>query len=127
MSNPDYALGLSQMVGLTGAALEAKIAEVYQFNVPLTDVEKQLFGYLNFDYVENNPDTSGDSYVGTYFPDATAFSPRIDNTVPSDKTHQVLLYDSQGVPLISSLGTPLTLSNINFTLNAINTKLTSIT
>ncbi len=55
MSNPDYATLLRQIPGLTGDALADKLAETYQFNEPLTLEEMQLFGYVNFGYIDHNP------------------------------------------------------------------------
>lgn len=144
MSNPDYATLLRQIPGLTGDALADKLAETYQFNEPLTLEEMQLFGYINFGYIDHNPAAGtvvldppqtgyptlqeGDAYVGNYlgsFIEGSNTAVSID-TSEGDDSSRIMLFDNSGVPLVDSLSVPVGLHNINFTLSSINTKLNSI-
>ena len=56
MANPDYATLLPLIAAETDPVLKQQlIDQCYQFLVPLTDAERELFEYSNFDYIENNP------------------------------------------------------------------------
>lgn len=72
MANPDYATLLAQIAQTPpGPARDALIAQCYVVNEPLTEEEKELFEYCNFDYIEHNPGYNNDfkSYVGVYYSD----------------------------------------------------------
>lgn len=141
-TNPDYETLLRLRALETDPVQKAIYTEqAYQFNVPLTDVEKQFFAYTNFDYVEDTPEIStGDSYVGVYFANSLEPSFTIDNTVASDRTHRTHVFDSNGIPLVSSSEAEITIydrglpevtrsiaqgRNINST-SSINTRLSEL-
>ena len=67
--NPDIAGLLQQAAAETDPVIkEQLIARAYAVTSPLTEEEKSLFGYLQNDYIENNPGLVGNrqtSYVGT--------------------------------------------------------------
>ena len=72
--NPNYASLLAQAAAETDPIKkDALLDEAYQFNVPLTQSEQDLFGYINSGYIENDPNaTDGTpdafiSYVGVYY------------------------------------------------------------
>lgn len=120
--------------------LTTKIAETFQFNVPLTLEERQLFEYVNFGYIEHNPADGpyvvagygtlqqGDAYVGDY----SGAGPTVGDTgtlvdtSSGDDSNFVLLFSSDGIPLVDPELVPLTLQNMDFNLSTINTKLNSI-
>jgi len=66
--NPDIAGLLQQAAAETDPVIkEQLIARAYAVTSPLTEEEKSLFGYLQNDYIENNPGLVGNrqtSYVG---------------------------------------------------------------
>jgi hypothetical protein len=66
--NPDIAGLLQQAAAETDPVLKAQLtAQAYAVTAPLTDEEKSIFGYLQNDYIENNPglvDNRQTSYVG---------------------------------------------------------------
>ena len=66
--NPDIAGLLQQAAAETDPVRKAQLtARAYAVTAPLTDEEKSLFGYLQDDYIENNPGLVGNrqtSYVG---------------------------------------------------------------
>ena len=66
--NPDIAGLLQQAAAETDPVRKAQFtARAYAVTAPLTDEEKSLFGYLQDDYIENNPGLVGNrqtSYVG---------------------------------------------------------------
>ena len=68
--NPLYQEGLITIVAEEDPEVKALlIAEIYQFLVELTPEEKAPFGYMEPDYVENDPGIVGNafsSYVGVY-------------------------------------------------------------
>ena len=73
MANPDYATLLPQIAAETDAVKkQALIDECYQFRVPLTQEEEDIFAYINSGYTQDNPNaTDGTpdafiSYVGVY-------------------------------------------------------------
>jgi len=87
--NPDYALGLSQIPGLSGQARAQKILDTYRFIVPLTTEERQLFEFANFEYMEfvpseeflaANPSSDSGAYVGNYL----GFPPGFEIQLPVD-------------------------------------------
>lgn len=67
--NPDIAGLLQQAAAETDPVIkEQLIARAYAVTSPLTEEEKSIFGYLQNDYIENNPGLVGNkqtSYVGT--------------------------------------------------------------
>lgn len=66
--NPDIAGLLQQAAAETDPVIKAQLtARAYAVTAPLTDEEKSVFGYLQDDYIENNPGLVGNrqtSYVG---------------------------------------------------------------
>jgi hypothetical protein len=70
MTKPDYKTLLAQIAQETDPVRKQElIDECYVFTEELTDEEKELFGYMNDDYVEKNPGIAGNmfsSYVGIY-------------------------------------------------------------
>lgn len=66
--NPDIAGLLQQAAAETDPVLkEQLIARAYAVTAPLSEEEKSIFGYVQNDYVENNPGLVGNSqtsYVG---------------------------------------------------------------
>lgn len=66
--NPDIAGLLQQAAAETDPVRKAQLtSRAYAVTAPLTDEEKSLFGYLQDDYIENNPGLVGNrqtSYVG---------------------------------------------------------------
>jgi hypothetical protein len=66
--NPDIAGLLQQAAQESDPVIKAQLtARAYAVTAPLTDEEKSLFGYLQDDYIENNPGLVGNretSYVG---------------------------------------------------------------
>ena len=72
MANPDYATLLPLIAAASGAAKTALEAQCFVFLEPLTEAEKELFAYLDNDYLLFNPGREANSfksYVGTYFSD----------------------------------------------------------
>ena len=74
MSNPDYATLLPQIAAETDAVKkQILIDQCYQFNVPLTEAEEDLFAYINSGYIQDNPNaTDGTpnaftSYMGIFY------------------------------------------------------------
>lgn len=74
LTNPDYATLLPQIAAETDAVKkQALIDECYQFKVPLTQEEEDLFGYINSGYIQDNPNASDGtpdafiSHVGVYY------------------------------------------------------------
>lgn len=124
-TNPDYETLLRLRALETDPVQKAIYTEqAFQFNVPLTAEEAQVFDYVYVDYIEDNPDADGNSYVGIYFADNPEFTPALDNTVPTDRTHVTMHYDSNGIPLVSVLGTEYTSLNAgNFSPDNINSNL----
>ena len=56
MANPDYATLLPLIAAETDPVIRQQLVDqCYQFLVPLTDAERELFEYSNFDYVEDTP------------------------------------------------------------------------
>ncbi len=54
-SNPDYATLLPQIAAETDSdAKQLLINQCYQFNVPLSQTEKNLFNYIDSDYIPIN-------------------------------------------------------------------------
>ena len=66
--NPDIAGLLQQAAAETDPVLkEQLIARAYAVTAPLSEEEKSIFGYVQNDYIENNPGLVGNrqtSYVG---------------------------------------------------------------
>ena len=66
--NPDIAGLLQQAAAETDPVIKAQLtARAYAVTAPLSEEEKSLFGYLQNDYIENNPGLVGNrqtSYVG---------------------------------------------------------------
>lgn len=76
IGNPDYATLLPQINAETDPVKkQALIDQCYQFIVPLTQAEEDLFAHINNDYVENNPNSTDGtpatfiSHVGVYYDD----------------------------------------------------------
>ena len=74
MAKPDYETLLGQIVAETDptAKKPALEAQCFVFLEPLTEAEKELFAYLDNDYLLFNPGREANSfksYVGTYFSD----------------------------------------------------------
>ena len=74
MANPDYATLLPQIAAETDAVKkQALIDECYQFRVPLTQEEEDIFAYINSGYTQDNPNaTDGTpdafiSHVGIFY------------------------------------------------------------
>ena len=74
--NPDYATLLPQIKAETDPVKkQALIDQCYQFIVPLTQAEEELFAHINNDYVEDNPNSTDGtpatfiSHVGVYYDD----------------------------------------------------------
>ena len=72
--NPDYATLLPQIKAETDTVKkQALIEQCYQFIVPLTQAEEELFAHINNDYVEDNPNSTDGtpatfiSHVGVYY------------------------------------------------------------
>jgi hypothetical protein len=67
--NPDIAGLLQQAAAETDPVLKEQLtARAYAVTAPLSEEEKSIFGYLQNDYIENNPGLVGNrqtSYVGT--------------------------------------------------------------
>jgi len=56
MANPDYAILLAQIAAESDPAAKAILqAQAYVFTEELTQEEIQLFEFVEFDYIENNP------------------------------------------------------------------------
>jgi len=56
VANPDYATLLPLIAAETDPVIKQQlIDQCYQFLFPLTDAERELFEYCNFDYVEDTP------------------------------------------------------------------------
>ena len=56
MANPNYALLLAQIAAETDPTIKAQLeAQCYVFLEPLTDAERELFEFTDFDYIEDNP------------------------------------------------------------------------
>ena len=56
MSNPDYASLLTLIAAETDPIVKAQLeAQCYVFTEIITEEERELFEYVAFDYVENNP------------------------------------------------------------------------
>ena len=56
MANPDYASLLALIAAETDPVIKAQLeAQCYVFTDSLTDAERELFEYVAFDYVEDNP------------------------------------------------------------------------
>lgn len=68
--NPLYAEGLITIASEEDPEVKSLLlAEIYQFLVELTPEEREPFGYMVPDYVENDPGIVGNafaSYVGVY-------------------------------------------------------------
>lgn len=65
--NPNYKAISEQLKSETNPTVRQKlIDQLYVFNEPLTEEEKDLFGYVQSGYIENNPGNDGNSYVGNY-------------------------------------------------------------
>lgn len=140
MANPDYATLLPLIANAeTDEVRNALIAKCYVFNTILTDSEKQLFEYTGFGYLADNPDEAGTAYVGDYLgtgpsittPDTGEDDDNDDSAVTgTDPTQQlssgVALLSSTGKILLDSQGNLIRLSDIQFSLNEINSKLTNI-
>lgn len=73
MDNPDYfALFEQYRLEEDPTERELLLAEIYQFNSPLTLAEEELFDYVRKDYIADNPGIIGNSYssyVGVYISD----------------------------------------------------------
>ena len=74
MSKPDY-LGIAEQLKVETDLdrREQLKSQLYVFTEQLTQEEKDLFGYINSGYIENNPGIQGNqyaSYVGTYYSDS---------------------------------------------------------
>lgn len=54
-SNPDYLALLTAIANETDPVLKEQLYDKIQFTAPLSRDEQQLFEYVNFDYIENNP------------------------------------------------------------------------
>lgn len=74
IGNPDYATLLPQIKAETDPVKkQALIDQCYQFIVPLTQAEEELFAHINNDYVEDNPNSTDGtpatfiSHVGVYY------------------------------------------------------------
>lgn len=68
MGNPDYARLLPLIAAETDSdKKQALIDECYVFAEPLTQEQEDLFAYMSREYVVDNPDSDGLSYVGKYF------------------------------------------------------------
>ena len=69
--NPNYKAIAEQLKNETDPAIRKSLSDqLYVFNEPLTNEEKDLFGYIDSGYIENNPGIQGNqyaSYVGTYY------------------------------------------------------------
>lgn len=78
MENPDYFALFAQYEAETDPQIRANlITQIYQFNEILIPAEIELFGYMQDDYVENNPgyiNTEYNSYVGVYIDDDGNYS-----------------------------------------------------
>jgi hypothetical protein len=73
MSKPDYFSIAQQLKTETDLIIRQQLTEqLYTFNSTLTEEEKELFEYVEFDYFENNPSTVNDKFisaVGVYYRD----------------------------------------------------------
>jgi len=78
MAKPDYATLLGQIAVETDPVVKQQlIDQCYVFTEPLTNEEKDLFGYINSDYFVDNPSATesflddgvlkAKSFVGVYF------------------------------------------------------------
>jgi len=72
MTNPNYATLLPQIAAESNPTTKQNlINQCYVFTTALTDEEKQLFEYVQQDYVQNNPGNADDSsfsaYAGVYY------------------------------------------------------------
>jgi hypothetical protein len=71
MTKPNYALLLNQIAQETNPIIKQQLIEqCYVFTEELTEEEIELFGYVQDDYIENNPGLVGNnlkSYVGVYY------------------------------------------------------------
>lgn len=74
ITNPNYAVLLPQIAAETDPTLkQSLIDQCYQFRVPLTQEEENLFAYINSGYIQDNPNaTDGTpdtfiSHVGIYY------------------------------------------------------------
>ena len=73
MAKPDYETLLGQIAAETDPTAKAALeAQSFVFLEPWTEAEKELFAYLDNDYLICNPGREANSfksYVGTYFSD----------------------------------------------------------
>lgn len=67
MANPDYAILLAQIAAESDPAAKAILqAQAYVFTEELTQEEIQLFEFVEFDYIENNPGSVEGQIPGLY-------------------------------------------------------------
>lgn len=73
MAKPNYFAIAEQLKVETDPTIREQLtSQLYIFTEQLTEQEKDLFGYIDSGYIENNPGIQGNqyaSYVGTYYSD----------------------------------------------------------